>query len=297
MEVRDTPFPLESGSALKFNGKRIALLLSMLRMKMAGLFLVALFSISSLFAQTSSPETQTEPNRQKPESSGDSPSQPAPSEDTSGRPKAESTGPSSGAESNSTMRQPKRILGIIPNYRSVSADVQLPPLSPWGKFKLATQDSFDYSSFIFAGMVAGVAHLNKSVPEFGQGAPAYGRYYWHSLADEISGNYLTEAIVPILTHEDPRYYTRGHGTFLHRTGYALSRLVITRTDSGHATFNVSEILGNGVGSAVSDLYYPGAERTWIKTRQRWTMQIGLDGVSNVVKEFWPDIRTALSRKH
>ena len=186
-------------------------------------------------------------------------------------------------------KQPKRILGIIPNYRSVSADVELPPASTKEKFKLATQDSFDYSSFIFAGLLAGVGDAQRSYPEFGHGAAAYGRYYWHSFADQAVGNYFTEAIVPAVTREDPRYYTKFHGNFLNRTGYAVSRLFITRTDSGGETFNFSEIVGNGAGAGVSDLYYPSRERTWTKTGQKWATQVGLDGFFNIFKEFWPDI--------
>lgn len=186
-------------------------------------------------------------------------------------------------------RQPKRILGIIPNYRSVSADVELPPDTLKEKFKLATQDSFDYSSFIFAGLLAGVGDAERSYPEFGHGGAAYGRYYWHSFADQAVGNYFTEAIVPALTREDPRYYTKFHGTFLNRTTYAVSRLFITRTDSGGETFNFSEIVGNGAGAGVSDLYYPSRERTWTKTGQKWVTQVGLDGFFNIFKEFWPDI--------
>jgi len=186
-------------------------------------------------------------------------------------------------------KQSKRILWIIPNYRAVSADTQLPPLSLKSEFWLATQDSFDYSSFILAAILAGYGHARNSTPEFHQGAAGYGRYYWHSFADQAVGNYFTEAIVPALTHEDPRYYTLGHGNFFHRTGYALSRLVVTRTDSGGGTFNFSEIVGNGAGAGVSDLYYPAAERTWTKTGQKWLIQVGLDGVFNVLKEFWPDI--------
>jgi hypothetical protein len=202
-----------------------------------------------------------------------------------------------GNQPNTTLEQSKRILGIIPNFRAVSANTKLPPLSPWKKFRLATQDSFDYSSFIFPGMLAGVAQGKGSIPEFGHGASAYGRYYWHSLADEIAGNYLSEFVVPAATRTDPRYYTLGHGNFFHRTGYALSRLAITRTDSGHPTFNFAEVMGNGAGAGLSNLYYPAAERTWVKTYQKWSMQIALDGVSNVVKEFWPDISGVLSRKH
>jgi hypothetical protein len=186
-------------------------------------------------------------------------------------------------------KQPKRILGIIPNYRSVSADVELPPDTLKEKFKLATEDSFDYSSFIFAGLLAGVGDAQRSYPEFGHGGAAYGRYYWHAFADQAVGNYFTEAIVPAATREDPRYYTKFHGSVFNRAGYAVSRLFITRTDDGSETFNFSEIMGNGAGAGISDLYYPSRERTWTKTGQKWVTQVGLDGFFNIFKEFWPDI--------
>ena len=186
-------------------------------------------------------------------------------------------------------KQSKRILWIFPNYRAVSANTQLPPLSLKTKFWLATQDSFDYSSFITAGMLAGISQAKKSYPEFGQGSKGYGRYYWHAVTDQAVGNYFTEAVVPTVTHEDPRYYTLGHGGFFKRTGYAVSRLLVTRTDSGGRTFNISEIVGNGAGAGISDLYYPSRERTWTKTGQKWVTQIALDGAFNIVKEFWPDV--------
>ncbi len=186
-------------------------------------------------------------------------------------------------------KQTKRILGIMPNFRSVSVDAKLPPLSTKDKFVLMLQDSFDYSSFIYVGIIAGVGQMEKSYPEFHQGAAGYGRYYWHSFADNINGNLFTEALVPSVTREDPRYYTLGRGGAVKRTAYSVSRLLITRTDAGNKTFNFGEIVGNGAASGVSDLYYPRNERTWTKTGQKWLVQVSLDGVSNVVKEFWPDI--------
>jgi hypothetical protein len=81
--------------------------------------------------------------------------------------------------------------------------------------------------------------------------------------------------------------------FLKRTGYAVSRLLITRTDAGGRTFNFSEIVGNGVGAGISDAYYPPRERTWTKTYQKWTTQTALDGVFNIVKEFWPNINHSI----
>jgi hypothetical protein len=190
-------------------------------------------------------------------------------------------------------KQSKRILWIFPNYRAVSANTQPPPLSVKTKFWLATQDSFDYSSFITAGMIAGISQANNSYPEFRQGANGYGRYYWHSLADQAVGNYMTEAIFPSLTRQDPRYYTLGHGGLFKRTGYAVSRLFITRTDGGGRTVNISEIAGNLAGAGITDTYYPQRERTWTKTYQKWGSQCALDGVLNVVKEFWPNINRSI----
>lgn len=186
-------------------------------------------------------------------------------------------------------KQDKRILWIIPNYRAVSANTKLPPLSFKSALWLATQDTFDYSDFIFVGVLAGVDMAEKSQPTFGQGAEGFGKYYWHVFVDGAIENYMTEAIVPAATKEDPRYYTMGKGGFFKRTGYAVSRLVITRTNSGKSTINLSEIIGAGAAAGIGNAYYPAESNPFVKTYQRWGTQVGLDGVFNVFKEFWPDV--------
>jgi hypothetical protein len=190
-------------------------------------------------------------------------------------------------------KQDKRILGIIPNYRAVSANTHLPPLHFKGALWLATQDTFDYSDFIFVGALAGVDMAGRSQPTFGQGAEGFGKYYWHVFTDGGIENYMTEAIVPAATKEDPRYYTMGKGGLVKRTGYAVSRLFITRTNSGGSTFNLSEIVGAGAAAGIGNTYYPAESNVWVKTYQRWGTQVGLDGVFNVLKEFWPDINHAV----
>jgi hypothetical protein len=190
-------------------------------------------------------------------------------------------------------RQPKRILGVIPNYRAVSANVHLPPQTLKEKFWLATQDTFDYSDFILVGGLAGIAQAQNSQPSFGHGGSAYGQYYWHIFVDGAIENYMTEAIIPALTKEDPRYYTLGHGGLFKRTGYAVSRLVITRNDAGKNTFNISEVVGAGAAAGIGNAYYPAQSNPWVKTYQRWGTQIGLDGVFNILKEFWPDINQSI----
>jgi hypothetical protein len=190
-------------------------------------------------------------------------------------------------------KQPKRILWIVPNYRAVSANTHLPPLSFKSALWLATQDTFDYSDFIFVAGLAGVDMAQKSQPTFGQGAEGYGKYYWHVFVDGAIENYMTEAIVPAVTSEDPRYYTMGKGGFFKRTGYAVSRLLITRTNSGKSTFNLSEVVGAGAAAGIGNAYYPAESNPWVKTYQRWGTQVGLDGVFNVLKEFWPDVDHAI----
>ena len=190
-------------------------------------------------------------------------------------------------------KQTKRVLGIIPNFRSVSVDEKLPPLSPRDKFKLMFEDTFDYSNFVYVGILSGISQAEGSYPEFHTGPPAYARYYWHSFADTLNGNLMTEFVLPVATKQDPRYYTLGRGGLFKRTAYSVGRLLVTRSDKGGLSPNVSEIIGNGAAAGISSLYYPSQERTWTKTGQRWVTQIGLDGVANLLKEFWPDVNTKI----
>src|SRR6202040_641914 len=109
------------------------------------------------------------------------------------------------------------------------------PLTTKGKYTIAMQDSVDYSSFVWAGMLAAQSMALRSYPEFHNGMAGYSRYYWRAFVDQASGSFFTEAFVPALRHEDPRYYTQGHGGFFRRVGYALSRIVVTKTDSGRTS--------------------------------------------------------------
>jgi hypothetical protein len=190
-------------------------------------------------------------------------------------------------------RQSKRIFGIIPNFRSVDADVHLPPQTVKDKFVTASQDSFDYSSIFVPLAVAGYDYGRNSTPEFGTGGVAYGRYLWHSVVDQTSENYFVEFIVPAVTHEDTRYYSLAHGGFLKRAGYSMSRVVITRSDAGTRTFNFGEVVGAGAAAGVSNLYYPSRERSFGNTGEQWGTSVAIDAASFFVKEFSPDISHAV----
>jgi hypothetical protein len=190
-------------------------------------------------------------------------------------------------------KQTKRILGVVPNFRAVSANVKLPPDSPKEKFKTSFEDSFDYSAIIFAAGQAGVAQAQASYPEFRQGAAGYGRYFWHTFADQTDENLWVEGILPVALHQDNRYYTLGHGGLFKRAAYSFTRTLVTRNDAGDEQPNYSEVLGAGTSSSISALYYPSQYQTWTKIGQRWLTNVIIDGCTFELKEFWPDINNAV----
>jgi hypothetical protein len=198
---------------------------------------------------------------------------------------------------NSQSKQTKRMFGVVPNFAAVNANTQLPPLSTREKFSLAAHDSVvDYSSFTWTGILAAQAMVLNSNPELGSGIVGYGRYYWRTFTDGVSGTFFTEAIVPAITHEDPRYYTLGRGGFLRRTGYAISRSFVTKTDSGGTSFNFSEVVGNGLEAGLSNAYYPPQERGLSQTTVNWGTQMESAVLNHIFQEFWPDIRRKLLRQ-
>lgn len=183
----------------------------------------------------------------------------------------------------------KRIFGVLPNYRTANGTMPFTPITTKQKFTIATKDTFDYPSYILAGAFAGISQLENSNPSYGQGLEGYAKRYAAGVADQDMGNFMTEAIFPTLLHEDPRYFRKVNGSFWGRFGYALSRVMVTKTDSGGSNFNFSEWLGNGSVAALGNLYYPN-EQGFNATMQRTLTQVGTDAISDVLKEFWPDIK-------
>jgi hypothetical protein len=189
-----------------------------------------------------------------------------------------------------------RIFEVLPNYGTVENAKELPPLSSGQKFRLATAGVFDWAAFPFNGALAGIAQAKNDPKEWGQGWGAYGKRYGASFADNSIGTYMTTAVFPSLLHEDPRYYQLGKGRFLHRAYHGINRLFITRTDSGHDRFNYSESIGNAAAAAISNIYHVPSDRTASRNATTFGFLILYDGLSNELKEFWPDIRRKVFHK-
>ncbi len=190
-------------------------------------------------------------------------------------------------------QQPQRILGVMPNFRAVSAGEMPPPPTPKQAFKLATQNSFDYSSFIFVGITSALAEGTDAHAELGKGMAGFGRYYWRGFVDKTDGNYLVIFALPMIFHQDERYFALGQGGLWKRMTYSASRVLITPNYQGHSSFNISELLGRGMAQGISVSYYPSQSRTAGALAQKYAFAIGRDALTNVFREFWPDIAAHL----
>jgi len=194
-------------------------------------------------------------------------------------------------------RQPKRILGVMPNYRAVSAGAIPPPPTPKQAFKIATQNSFDYSAFIFVGITSLMAWGTDAHPQLRSGIAGYGRYYWRGFLDKTDGNYLVIFALPTVFREDERYYAMGQGSVLKRGIYAASRILITPNYHGRSTFNAAEVFGRGISQGISASYYPSQDRSAGALAIKYGWALGRDALTNVVREFWPDISARVLHRH
>src|ERR1700757_1992799 len=189
-----------------------------------------------------------------------------------------------------------RLFYTLPNFLMIENAEHIPPLSAKEKFKVVARSSFDYVEYPWYGFLAAVSQAKNSEPRFGQGAAGYGKRYGAAFGDGTIESFWAESILPSALHQDPRFYQSGQGGFWRRTGYAISRIVVTRTDSGNETFNSSEIFGAAIAAGISTYtYHPHSDKTLANTASVWGTSIGYDAAALVVKEFWPDIRRRLRK--
>jgi len=287
----------------------------------AALVFASFLIFSSLAQQTPQPsspapsapasDTSAKPGAAKEQSNSPASPQPAPDKEK------DNATQTTGGQGKVAGTSNDRLFYTLPNFLTLETKKQLPPLTVGQKFAVVTRGSFDYVQYPWYGFLSLVSQAENSEPGYGQGWEGYGKRYGAAFADGTIENYFTGAILPALLRQDPRYYQLGEGSFWHRTGYAMSRNLITFGDSGHKQFNYSEVVGGALSAAISTYtYHPKSfityrynpstgvttpvfnptERTLTNTAKVWGTQYGYDTLTLVVKEFWPDIRRKISHK-
>jgi hypothetical protein len=189
----------------------------------------------------------------------------------------------------------KRAYGVLPNYRTAELSTPFQPLTAKQKMTIAAKDSFDGAVYPTALVMSLIYQAQNSNPSFGQGFKGYAQRAGTAFGDQMIGNMMTEGFMPALMREDPRYFRIAHGSFGHRLWYASTRIIIMPTDSGSKSFNFAEWGGNSVAVGISNFYYRDG-RTWGDNVQRLLVQCGTDSLSNVLKEFWPDVKHYFLKK-
>jgi hypothetical protein len=278
----------------------------------ACLALASAFSLLSAGQQSSSPASsdpaaQAQPQDTTPSKTAASPQQPSSEDKNQDQTPAQPSG-----QGKVTGTSNDRLFYTLPNFLTLQGAGKLPPMSAKDKFKVVALGTFDYVEFPWWGLLAGIDQANKSEPGYGQGWVGYAKRYGTTAGDSIIENFMVGAVFASVLHQDPRFYQSGRGGFFQRSGYAMSRIVVTRSDSGHAQFNYSEIFGSATAAAISTYsYHPGStyistptnphlfvpsDRTLKNTASVWGTQVSLDTVTILVKEFWPDVHRKLSHK-
>jgi hypothetical protein len=191
----------------------------------------------------------------------------------------------------------QRILGVVPNFNTVESSAAVPSLSPGQKFHLMFKSSVDPFVYVADGFVAGLGQAQNTNPGFGQGAEGYFKRFGAAYADTVDGNLWGNAIFPILFKEDPRYFRLGTGSFTHRFLYSAATTIWCRRDNGTWGPNYANVLGNFASGAISNLYYPAADRGVANTVDG-ALTVTAEGVAGAeFVEFWPDISRHLFKKH
>jgi|GEM_PF-878689 len=187
----------------------------------------------------------------------------------------------------------KRVFGVLPNYRTASSCEEGTPIGAGRKLNIALKDSFDYPLVLLSAAYAGLNQLTDDEPSFGQGVKGYAHRLATNYADQAVGNMLTEGFLPALFHQDPRYFRRGPAySPWRRVFYAATRVIVTDSDTGHKQFNYSEWIGNASAAALSNLWEPD-DRNASANALKLFEYVGTDAVSQILKEFWPDIKHKL----
>ncbi len=200
-------------------------------------------------------------------------------------------------QQNRKKKKDDRMFYVMPNYLTVDNQSQVLPISWKEKFAITAKGTFDPYEFGIVGVVAGIRQAENAYPGFGQGASGYAKRYGAAFADQVDGNIMSGAVFPSILRTDPRYFRRAKGRFGRRFGYAVSRVLVTRKDSGGNLFNIPEFAGNATAIAISNVYYPASDRSFTSSVSGFTVQMGIDAFGNELKEFWPDIHGYLQRRH
>ena len=180
----------------------------------------------------------------------------------------------------------RRVLLLFPGYETVQ-DPHLPvaTLRTKQKFEMAYRKMIDPSFLVEGVMFAGYDQAASYGPQFGPGAAAFAQRFGYNEANLASTFLFTDAVLPTLFKQDPRYFRKGEGSVGSRVWWALRSEAVAYSDQGKEMPNYSSVLGFGMSTALSNTYSPPTSITFNKTLERFAVKEGVSFGLNLLREF------------
>jgi hypothetical protein len=177
----------------------------------------------------------------------------------------------------------QRLLGFIPND-NVTYEAHPEPLTTRMKFQLAYKGLTHPTFFAFEASWAGVKQA-AGRPGYPQGAKGYGERFGANLAGDVSEALFSNAILPSLLHQDPRYFYRGSGTKRSRTWHAILAPFVCQGDNEKLQPNYSQWGGSLISASLASTYYPGSNRGAGLVFTNFGTSMGFHVVLSLAQEF------------
>jgi hypothetical protein len=222
-------------------------------------------------------------DQQPPDAQGTSSSQ------TSAQPPAAEKSQHDKAEEQIKEQEKQRVVGVLPQF-NISYRSDAASMTAGQKMRLSFRSATDPVAFATAFVAAGYHEAMDDDKGFGWGLQGYGKRSGAAYLDAFDGNIIGNGILPSILHQDPRYFRMGHGTFTHRLLYSLATNVICKHDNtGKWEPNYSNVSGNIISGAISNLYYPSGSSGVSQTFTNGFIVTAEGGIGSIFDEFWPDV--------
>jgi Carboxypeptidase regulatory-like domain len=190
------------------------------------------------------------------------------------------------------------VLGFIPNYL-VTYYPHTVPLSSMQKFQLTFKTVFNPFTLGLTTAFVGGEQATGMYSGYGTEEKSFVKRFGASYATLGVGAFMSDALLPSILKQDPRFYYKGGGSVPSRLVYAITRSVICKGDNGHWQPDYSSILGHLAAGGISNLYLPQQNRNALRTTlENGLIGIGFDAFADILQEFVvPKLTPALSHRH
>jgi hypothetical protein len=166
------------------------------------------------------------------------------------------------------------------------------PLTPEQKIHRAIRNTISPKAIVNRALITGYNHWLDDPEEWSGNLDGYGQ----RLAARMGRLAVRQGVqlsTDLALGIDPRYDRCDCTGVKARTKHAWKRVLISRRDDGSDIFAVSNFAGAYIPPMLTDPWYPASKNTWGHKLTSGTEFLALRGVTNMLREFWPDISRKL----